>query len=131
MKVVIDMNLPEEWVPVLAVHGFEAVHWSMLGLPTAEDSEIMKWARQNGHVVFTHDLDFGALLAASGADRPSIFQVRTLGVLPSQIETLVISALKQFETVLEAGALVSVDEKRSRARILPLVRWAAKSGPSQ
>jgi len=122
MKLLIDMNLPEAWVPVLARSGFEAVHWSTIGSPFAEDSEIMEWASQNDRIVFTHDLDFGALLAISGADRPSVFQVRTLGVMPHQIETLVIAALKQFETVLESGALVSVDAKRSRARILPLVR---------
>ncbi len=120
MKIVIDMNLPPEWVSVLAKHGFEAEHWSTIGSPTSEDSEIMEWARQNNCVVFTHDLDFGALLAASGAGRPSIFQIRTLNVLPAQIEALVIAALKQFEPTLEAGALVSVDEKRSRAKVLPL-----------
>ncbi len=122
MKLVIDMNLPAEWVPTLAQHGFEAEHWSSIGSSEAEDSEIMEWANQNGYVVFTHDLDFGALLAASGADRPSIFQVRTLGVLPYQIETLVVAALRQFEPMLEAGALVSVDEKRARAKILPFAR---------
>ena len=121
MKLLIDMNLPEEWVLVLARHGYESVHWSSIGSTTAEDSEIMEYAKLNGYVVFTHDLDFGALLASSGADRPSVFQVRTLGVLPIQIEPLVIAALKQFEPTLEAGALVSVDEKRSRARILPFV----------
>ena len=122
MKFIIDMNLPPEWVPALARHGYEAEHWSSIGSPNAEDSEIMEWANQHGYVVFTHDLDFSALLAASGADRPSIFQVRTLGVLPSQIETLVITALRQFAPMLEAGALVSVDEKRSRVRVLPFVR---------
>ena len=122
MKLVIDMNLPDEWVPVLAEHGVEAVHWSTLGSATAEDSEIMAWAERNGYVVFTHDLDFGALLAASGANRPSIFQVRTLGVLPSQIGNIVVAALRQFEQALEDGAFVTVDEKRARARILPLVR---------
>ena len=96
MKLVIDMNLPEEWVPVLATHGFEAMHWSTLGSAAAEDSEIMEWANQNGCVVFTHDLNFGALLAASGAARPSIFQVRTLGVLPSQIEALVVLHLSSL-----------------------------------
>lgn len=130
MRLVIDMNLPAEWVPTLAQHGFEAEHWSSIGSPQAEDSEIMEWASQNGCVVFTHDLDFGALLAASGAERPSIFQVRTLGVLPQQIEILVISALKQFEPMLEAGALVSVDEKRSRARVLPLVPRKTIGGSS-
>ena len=122
MKIVIDMNLPDEWVPVLARYGIEAKHWSFIGNTDAEDSEIMEWAKHNGYVVFTHDFDFGALLAASGADRPSIFQIHTLGVMPYQIETLVISALKQFEPMLEVGAFVTVDEKRSRARVLPFTR---------
>ena len=29
----------------------------------------MAWARDNGHVVFTHDLDFGTLLALTRHDR--------------------------------------------------------------
>lgn len=36
------------------------------------------------------------------------------------LENLVIEALRQFESALVAGALVVVDESRSRARILPL-----------
>ena len=31
----------------------------------ASDKEIMIWAKEKGYVVFTHDLDFGALLAVS------------------------------------------------------------------
>lgn len=30
-----------------------------------------------GYVVFTHDLDFGDILAATNADDPSVIQVRT------------------------------------------------------
>jgi len=30
----------------------------------------MQWAMANGDAVFTHDLDFGTLLALSGADGP-------------------------------------------------------------
>ena len=122
MKIVIDMNLPPLWVPILENYGWECRHWSAIGSPSAEDSEIMEWAKQNDFVVFTHDLDFGALLAASGAERPSVFQIRTLDVRPKSLETLVVAALKQFEAMLEEGALVTVDEKRSRARVLPLLR---------
>ncbi|MFM6255795.1 MAG: DUF5615 family PIN-like protein, partial [Dolichospermum sp.] len=46
---------------------------------------------------FTHDLDFGSLLAATGANTPSVIQIRTQDILPSSIEDIVISALKQFE----------------------------------
>ena len=122
MKIVIDMNLPPDWVSILESHGWKCRHWSTIGSPSAEGSEILEWAKQNNFVVFTHDLDFGALLAASRAERPSVFQIRTLDVLPISLETLVVTALKQFEAMLEEGALVTVDEKRSRARVLPLVR---------
>ncbi|WP_448270258.1 DUF5615 family PIN-like protein [Nostoc sp. DSM 114159] len=73
-------------------------------------------------IVFTHDLDFGSLLAATGADTPSVIQVRTQDVLPNSIENLVISALNQFESLLETGALVTVDQAQSRVRILPIRR---------
>ena len=41
VRIVIDMNLSIEWVPVLAGHGWSAVHWSTVGDPRAEDSAIM------------------------------------------------------------------------------------------
>jgi predicted nuclease of predicted toxin-antitoxin system len=64
MKIVIDMNLTPLWVDVLTKYGWQAVHWSSIGDPRAKDSEIMNWELTNGHIVFTHVLDFGAILAA-------------------------------------------------------------------
>ena len=58
MKILIDMNLPPRWAKVFAAEGWEAVHWSEVGAPTASDREIMVWARENDYVVFSHDLDF-------------------------------------------------------------------------
>jgi predicted nuclease of predicted toxin-antitoxin system len=86
----------------------------------AHDSEIMAWARQNGYVVFTHDLDFGTLLALTQAEGPSVIQVRTQDVTPSAIGKLVVNALRQFQSQLEKGALIVLDESQVRARILPL-----------
>lgn len=40
----------------------------------------------------------------------------------TSIETLIISALRQFESELENGALVTVDQAQSRVRILPIRR---------
>jgi predicted nuclease of predicted toxin-antitoxin system len=37
----------------------------------------MEWARARKYIVFTHNLDFGSLLAATGVDTPSVVQVRT------------------------------------------------------
>jgi len=62
MKLLLDMNLPPRWVQFLTAEGFECVHWSDVGEPAAEDSQILAYAQENGFIVFTHDLDFGALL---------------------------------------------------------------------
>lgn len=67
MKLLLDMNLSPAWVRFLEENGFEAVHWSTIGEPTATDAVIMAWARNRGFVVITYDLDFSALLAATEA----------------------------------------------------------------
>jgi predicted nuclease of predicted toxin-antitoxin system len=122
MKILIDMNLSPKWVAVLEEAGRQAIHWSSVGPQNAPDHEILSYAKSKGYVVFTHDLDFGAILAATKADCPSVIQVRTQDVSPQHLSPLVLSALSQFEAYLEEGALVTVDEKKSRARILPLGR---------
>lgn len=122
MKILLDMNLSPDWVPLLESAGYESVHWSTIGEPRSGDRIIMEWALINDYVVFTNDLDFGAILAATQAEAPSVLQIRGQDILPTSMGDLVISILQQFKTVLEAGALVSVDRASSRVRILPMVR---------
>jgi predicted nuclease of predicted toxin-antitoxin system len=120
MKLLVDMNLSPAWVPYLLVAGIESVHWSTVGDPRAKDSEVMAWARQNQCVLFTHDLDFGTLLANTRSSKPSVIQVRTQEVTPDALGAKLIVVLRQFETALNEGALVTIDERRARVRILPL-----------
>ena len=120
LRLLIDMNLSPSWVEVLLEAGFEAAHWCRIGAPNAPDSELFSWARENGYIVFTHDLDFGALLAATRAESPSVFQIRTEDVSPDALAPRAIDLLHRFAPQLSAGALVVVDEMRERIRILPL-----------
>ncbi len=120
VQLVIDMNLSVEWVAELAAHGWSAVHWSTVGDPRAEDATVMAWALANDRVVFTHDLDFGTMLALTHATGPSVLQVRGQSVLPEDIGPVVIAALRQYDAELASGALVVVDLKKSRVRVLPL-----------
>lgn len=120
MKILIDMNLSPEWCSVLAKHGFPSIHWSEVGEPGASDAAIMAYAREHGYVVLTHDLDLGAILAATQAAGPSVIQMRTQDVLPSAAEAVLTAVLKRHEADLTAGALVVVDERKARVRILPL-----------
>lgn len=120
MKILIDMNLSPKWKIVLQAEGWETRHWSDIGLVNAPDDEIMLWALANGYIIFTHDLDFSALLSATNAAGPSVIQVRAQNIMPEAMGAAVIAGLKQFEEVLEQGALIVIDVRRSRARILPM-----------
>jgi predicted nuclease of predicted toxin-antitoxin system len=120
VKILVDMNLSPDWVPVLQRHGWSAVHWSAVGDPSATDRTIMDWAVANGYIVFTHDLDFGTMLALTRATGPSVVQVRSQDVLPDHMEGQVVAALRQHEADLASGALVVVEESKCRVRILPI-----------
>jgi predicted nuclease of predicted toxin-antitoxin system len=120
MKLLVDMNLSPAWVECLRQFGWEAAHWSAIGDPRAGDREIMEFARTGNWVVFTHDLDFGTILAHTKAGKPSVFQVRARDVAPGHLGRLVALALRQVSPQLEAGALVTLDEARRRVRLLPL-----------
>jgi len=120
IRLLLDMNLSPEWIAELARHGYESIHWSSVGDARAADSVIMAWARGHGYVVFTHDLDFGTVLALTHANGPSVLQVRGQNVLPEHMGPLVVAALRQNEAALAAGALVVVEEKKSRVRVLPI-----------
>jgi predicted nuclease of predicted toxin-antitoxin system len=120
MKLLIDMNLSPEWVSVLESNGWEALHWSSVGDPRASDRTIMDWARANGYTIFTHDLDFGAILAVTHSRGPSVLQVRTQDITPDHLAGLILGVLRQHGSLLDQGALVIVDKIKSRARILPL-----------
>ncbi|HRD90160.1 MAG TPA: DUF5615 family PIN-like protein [Accumulibacter sp.] len=120
MRVLVAMNLSPRWVGALAAAGIKAEHWSLLGAASALDVEIMAFARRNDYVVLTYDLDFSAILAATQGNKPSVVQIRADDVNPDTIGKPVIDALQQMGTELDQGALLTVDPKRTRLRVLPL-----------
>ena len=119
MKILIDMNLSPDWTKIFESQGWQALHWSKVGDPRAPDIFIMEWARNNGYVVFTHDLDFGIILATTGINGPSVIQVRTEDVMPQTLGNRLVQIIKQYESMFKSGALITVDERKSRVRVLP------------
>ena len=106
MMILIDMNLSPDWVAVLAKYSIEAVHWSTIGDPRAHDSVLMEWARENEHILFTYDLDFGAALALTQTESPSVIQARTQDVTPAHLERVMLRVLRDHESLLETGPLL-------------------------
>jgi predicted nuclease of predicted toxin-antitoxin system len=120
MKFIVDMNLSPNWLTTLNDAGFAAAHWSTLGAASAPDVEIMSFAAANGFVVLTHDLDFGAILAATNGFGPSVVQIRSMDVSPGAIGPKVIAGLRQMSVELGTGALLTIEPERTRIRLLPL-----------
>jgi predicted nuclease of predicted toxin-antitoxin system len=120
VTILVDMNLSPDWVPWLARHGFQAIHWSTVGDPRAPDTALMAWAEANDAVVFTHDLDFGNLLAATSAAKPSVVQIRSQDTFPDVMGPGLVDSVRRFAAELAAGALVVVEPHRSRVRIPPI-----------
>lgn len=82
----------------------------------------MSFAREQGYVLLTHDLDFGAILAATRGQKPSVVQLRSENLSIEVIGLSVIEALHEVATDLDGGALVTIDPGRTRVRVLPLIR---------
>jgi hypothetical protein len=107
MKMLIDMNLPPRWVDFLAGHGISATHWSGEGDMKAPDSEVLMWARERNHVVFTHDLDFGVLLSMTQE-----------------------AAVEKHREALDRGAILSIQQQTARVRVLPIRKAGPEEPPS-
>ena len=121
MKILIDVNLTPAWVEFFAAHQIESTHWSMLGDSRALDPEIMAFAMENALIVFTHDLDFGSILAVTHARGPSVIQARVEDPVPAVIGRAVVAAIRENAPYLERGALITLDPDKLRIRILPIV----------
>jgi len=115
------MNLTPRWVSYLAAAGHVAAHWSEVGCMDASDDEICAYARGNGLIVITNDLDFPQILACTGASGPSIILLRGHPLTPQERGTSLLLVLANYSEMLAAGALLSLDwSNRPRLRLLPL-----------
>jgi predicted nuclease of predicted toxin-antitoxin system len=122
MKILLVMNLSTDWIEVLESASFEAIHWSSIGEATAPDRQFMDYARDRDLVVWTHDLDFGILLALTKMERPSVVQIRLRDVYPYVIGPQVLHGLRVTDHALQEGALVTIGPQRLRVRALPFDR---------
>jgi predicted nuclease of predicted toxin-antitoxin system len=122
MKFLVDMNLSPAWVHFLAKQGFEAIHWSAVGQGTASHEESMLWASDRDYILLTADLDFGSILAATRRHKPSVVQIRGDLLNSSAVGKVLLASVKASRRELRDGALVSIDLRRTRLRILPLER---------
>jgi predicted nuclease of predicted toxin-antitoxin system len=60
------------------------------------------------------------MLAETNAVRPSVVQLRAGNLRPEVIGLRVVEAMRELREALAAGALVTIDLKKTRMRVLPM-----------
>jgi len=121
MKFLADMGISPRTVDFLRSLGHPANHLSQEGLERMPDSEILEKAWREASILLTHDLDFGHLLAASGARLPSVIVFRLRNMRPEQVNRYLHYAITHYGEALAHGAIVTIAEASVRVRNLPLL----------
>lgn len=122
MKFLADMGISPKAVAYLREMGYDAVHLIEEDLHTLPDPEILAKAKIEKRVILTHDLDFGDLMAASGAHLPSVIIFRLANMAAANVIRFLDLILREYGQALEVGAILSVTEQRIRSRPLPITR---------
>jgi len=120
MKFLLNMNVPRELGERLGAAGHSYRHAGDIGLAQANDSAIIAEAAARGEVIVTHDLDYGHLLAFSGASGPSVVIIRLRNAAPAHVAARIRESWHQIEKSLQAGAIVTLEDAASRVRRLPI-----------
>jgi predicted nuclease of predicted toxin-antitoxin system len=120
MKLLLDMNIPLKYAGLLNEKGIETLRWSEVGAPNASDMEIMAYARANNLIVLTFDLDFSTMLSITHDSKPSIAQIRASILYAEKSADFIADSLLRNADELEKGAILSIDIKNARIRLLPL-----------
>jgi predicted nuclease of predicted toxin-antitoxin system len=120
MKFLADMGIAAATATHLRSLGHAAVHLRELGLQRLEDEAIVRMAEAEARIILTHDLDFGRIVALSGARVPSVVTFRLNDMRPASVNGALAATLARFSIELEAGALISVSDSGIRVRLLPI-----------
>lgn len=122
MRFLVDASMSPVVSQELRRAGHDAVHVGEVLRLDASDSDILEHAARGGRVIVAADTDFGELLAASEAAKPSVVLFhRQTGRRPREQAALLLANLASVETDLQGGAVVVVEERRVRVRPLPII----------
>ncbi len=120
MKFLADMGISPRTVNWLRNRGYDAIHLVEEGLERLPDDEILVKAKDEERIVLTVDLDFGYLLATSGAELPSVILFRLGNESYQIINERLDEILNLCAENLAAGAIISVTDETFRVRKLPI-----------
>jgi predicted nuclease of predicted toxin-antitoxin system len=120
LRFLADMGVSQQVVEWLRTKGHDAVHLRDEGLQRLPNGEIFQKAGREQRIVPTFDLDFGEILAASGAQIISVILFRLRNTRTAFVIRRLDDVLNQSSADLSQGAVVIVEDGRHRVRRLPI-----------
>ncbi len=120
MKFLIDMPISPSLTEWLQVQGYETIHVSRIGMATANDKEILKYAREEGSIIITADLDFPRLIAIAGDDSPPLILFRGGNYNETEMKSLLQRVLQVISPEDIKRSIVVVDKTRIRKIAIPI-----------
>lgn len=128
MRFLADMGISPGAVAHLRASGHDSIHLVEQNLHRMSDHDILAKARSEQRIVLTHDLDFGDLMAASGAQLPGVIIFRLSCMMAVNVNRYVDIILQEHTQALRQGAILSVSERRIRVRTLPINPYPVNPG---
>lgn len=121
MRFLVDASMSPVVVQDLREAGHEAMHVGEVLQLNAPDDEILDYAAEDARIVVAADTDFGDLLASTQGSGPSVVLFhRQTGRRPTEQAAILLANLDEVEADLTTGAIVVIEERRVRVRMLPV-----------
>ncbi len=106
---------------LLVSAGHDAVHVRAYRMAAATDEMVLARAVEEDRIVVSADTDFGAILAAQEAERPSFILFREPDLISARDYVgVLLSVLPMLEPELKSGCVAVFRRGRLRIRRLPL-----------
>jgi len=114
------MGISKFTVSWLKEQGYDAVHLREEGLQCLPDSEVLRKASAEGRTLLTMDLDFGYLVAISKELLPGVIIFRLSDERSEIVNARLADVLSKCSDEVQMGVVVSVSDKSTRIRKLPV-----------
>jgi len=119
-SILLDQGLPAFAAELLRKLGWDAVHVREIGMRDATDQEILARAVIDRRICVTLDKDFHEALAKSQAVYPSVILLRWQNLRAEGVADAIQVTVTRYAEELYAGVAITVSERATRIRRLPL-----------
>ena len=120
LRLIADVHISPLTVTALKLQGHDIARSTDFLPATAADVEILEFARVEGRLVLTQDLDFSMLVALSNYDQPSLITLRLSSAKPAVVTQRLLEVLPNLNRDLISGSAITIDDDSVRIRKLPI-----------